>query len=292
MERIPAYARVLGVLLAVVTVPILGFGVLAGTLSAVVTTAHMHRTTAYAVGDTPRLRLDVQYSDVVVEAGADGRIVVDDDHTAGSITRAAAAWAVNQAQVSISREPNGVSVRMTGSLDPGMAVKWSRDLRVQVPARTDLEVTSLGNLAVSRVDGNVLIRGRYGNTTLRHVSLRGTSIIDGGTGQVRLDDVTVSGSTSLKSDADIVFGGSLVPGGTSLNIEAAGPSNVSITLPYPTDARAVVASSRGNLNADPIWDFTTARSALMRTWSADLGPNPTGSIRVTTHEGKISFWTG
>lgn len=290
MERIPAYARVLGVLLAVVTVPILGFGVLAGTLSAVVTTAHMHRTATYAVGDAPRLRLDVQYSDVIIEAGADGRIVVDDDHTAGAITRAAAAWAVNQAQVSISREPDGVSVRMTGSFDPGMAVKWSRDLRVQVPARTDLEVTSLGNLAVSRVDGNALIRGRYGTTTLRHVSLRGTSIIDGGTGNVRLDDVTVSGSTSLKSGADIVFAGSLAPGGTSLNIEASGWSNVSITLPYPTDARAIVASNRGNLNADSIWYFTTARGALMRTWSADLSPNPTGSIRVTTDEGKINFW--
>jgi hypothetical protein len=28
----------------------------------------------------------------------------------------------------------------------------------------------------------------------------------------------------------------------------------------------------------------------MRTWSADLGPNPTGSVRVTTDEGKINFW--
>src|SRR5215831_11363808 len=138
MERIPAYARVFGVLLAVVSVPILGFGVLAVTLSGVVTTAHVHRTTTYAVGDAPRLRLDVQYSDIVIEAGADGRIVVDDDHTAGSITRAAAASAVNQARVSVSQEANGVSVRMTASLDHDMAVNWSRHLRVQVPARTDI----------------------------------------------------------------------------------------------------------------------------------------------------------
>ena len=290
MERIPAYARVLGVLLAVVTVPILGFGVLAVTLSGVVTTAHVHRTTTYPVGDAPRLRIDVQYSDVVIEAGADGRIVIDDDHTAGSITRAAAASAVNQARVSISQEANGLSVRMTGSPDHGMALNWSRHLRVQVPARTDLEVMSLGNLTISRVDGNVLIRSRDGYTRLQHVSMRGTSIIDGGSGHVRLDDVTVSGSTSLKSEADIVFAGSLAPGGTSLNIEAGGTSNVSITLPHPTDARAVVASNTGNLNADSIWDFTTARSALTRTWSADLSPNPTGSIRVTTDEGKINFW--
>ena len=32
MERVPLYARVLGTLLVVVTVPVLGFGVLAGTL--------------------------------------------------------------------------------------------------------------------------------------------------------------------------------------------------------------------------------------------------------------------
>lgn len=142
MEPIPAYARVLGTLLGVLAVPMLGFGVLAGTISALVTTAHVHRTTTYAVADAPRLRLDVQYSHVVIEAGADGRIVVDDDHTAGSITRAAAGWAVNQARVSISHEANGVSVRATGSLNPVLAVNWSRELRVHVPARTDLDVTS------------------------------------------------------------------------------------------------------------------------------------------------------
>jgi hypothetical protein len=290
MEPIPAYARVLGTLLGVLAVPMLGFGVLAGTISALVTTAHVHRTTTYAVADAPRLRLDVQYGHVVIDAGADGRIVVDDDHTAGSITRAAAGWAVNQARVSISQEANGVSVRTTGSLNPVLAVNWSRELRVQVPARTDLDVTSLGSLVVSGVDGNVLIRGRYANTTLRHVSLRGSSIIDGGIGAVRLDDVTVSGTTNLKSQVGgIVFAGSLAPGGNSLNIDAGGPSNVTITLPHPTDARAVVASNRGNLNADPIWQFTPARGALTRTWSADLSRTSSGSISVTTDGGNINF---
>ena len=295
MEPIPIYARVLGVLLGVVAVPMLGFGILAGTISAVVTTAHVHRTTAYAVGDAPRLRLDVQYSDVVIEAGLDGRIVVNDDLTAGSITRAAAAWAVNQARVTISHEANAVFVQTTGSLNPVLAVRWSREIQVQVPARTDLDIASLGNLAVSRVDGNMRIRAASGsgmdaNTTLRHVSLRGSSIIDRGSGDIRLDDVTVSGSTSLKSEAGgIVFAGSLAPGSNSLNIDAGGPHNVSITLPHPTDARAVVATSRGNLNADPIWHFKPARGALTRTWSADLSQTPSGSISVTTDGGNINF---
>lgn len=295
MEPIPIYARVLGMLLGVVAVPVLGFGVLAGTISAVVTTAHVHRTTAYAVGDAPRLRLDVQYSDVVIEAGVDGRIVVNDDLTAGSITRAAAAWAVNQARVSISHEANGVSVRTTGSLNPVLAVRWSREIQVQVPARTDLDIASVGNLAVSRVDGNMRFRaasafGTHANTTLQHVSLRGSSIIDRGSGVVRLDDVIVSGSTSLRSGAGrIVFAGSLAPGGNSLNIDAGGPSNVSITLPHPTDARAVVATNMGSLNADPIWHFTPAKGRLTRTWSADLSQTPSGSINVTTDGGNINF---
>lgn len=102
--------------------------------------------------------------------------------------------------------------------------------------------------------------------------------------------MTVSGTTNLKSQVGgIVFAGSLAPGGNSLNIDAGGPSNVTITLPHPTDARAVVASNSGNLNADPIWQFTPARGALTRTWSADLSRTPSGSISVTTDGGNINF---
>jgi len=291
MEPIPAYTRLLGTLLGVVAVPVLGFSVLAGILSAVVITAHVHRTTTYAVGDAPRLLMDVQYGDVVIEAGADRRIVVDDQHTAGSITRAAAGWAVDQTQVNVSHQADEVFVRETGSFSPVLVISRSAHLRVQVPARTDLDITAVGNLAVSGVEGNVCIQGRYAKTALRHVSLRGSSTIDGGIGNVHLDDVTVSATTSLTAQAgDIVFAGSLAPGGASLNIDASGSSNVSITLPHPTDARAVVATNRGNLNADSIWHFTTVRGALMRTWSADLSPNPTGRISVTADEGNINFW--
>lgn len=295
MERIPVYARVLGTLLAVVTVPVLVLGVLAATVSALVTTAHVHRATAYPVGDAPRLRLDVRYSDVIIEAGADGRITVDEDQTAGSITRATAGWAVNQTRVSFSRQDNGVLVRTIGALNPGLVLKWSGVLRVQVPPRTDLDVTCLGDLTVSGVDGNVRIQPASGSgakTTLRHVALRGNSTVDGGTGSIRLDDVTVSGTATVKSHAgDVVFVGSLLPGGNSLNVIGGGQSGVSITLPHPTDARAVVATNSGHLNADPIWHFATARGPQTKTWSADLSPKPSGSITVTTDAGNVDFGT-
>lgn len=171
MDPIPVYARVLGTFLGIVAVPMLVFGVLAGTSSVLATTAQVHRTATYDVGDAPLLRLDVQHGDVVVEAGADGRIVVDYEHSASSITRAAAGWAVNQARVSISHEANDVSVQETSSLNPIVPLNRSAELRVQVPARTDLDITCFGNLTVGRLDGNFRIRGRQG-TTLRHVSLR------------------------------------------------------------------------------------------------------------------------
>jgi len=289
MEPIPVYARVLGTFLGIVAVPVLVFGVLAGTSSVLATTAQVQRTTTYDVGDAPVLRLDVQHSDVVVEAGADGRIVVDYEHSASSITRAAAGWAVNQTRVSMSHEANEVSVRETSSLNPIVPLNRSAELRVQVPARTDLDITCFGNLTVGRLDGNVRIRGRKG-TTLRHVLLRNSSTVDGGPGTVQLDDVTVSGTASVKSRAgDILFSGSLAPGRNALNIDAGRQSNVSITLPHPTDARAIVATSTGNLNADPIWHFNPTRGPLTSTWSADLSANPSSAINVTTDQGNISF---
>src|SRR5262249_36500162 len=140
-----------------------------------------------------------------------------------------------------------------------------------------------------RLDGNFRIRGRQG-TTLRHVSLRNSSTIDGGPGTVQLDDVTVSGTASVKSRAgDILFSGSLAPGPNALNIDAGRQSNVSLALPDPTDARAIVATSTGNLKADPIWHFSRTGGPLTSTWSADLSANPSSAINVTTDQGNISF---
>jgi len=183
-----------------------------------------------------------------------------------------------------------VAVRETNPIFQLVSLSRSAQVTLQVPAHTDLDITSLGTVVVTGIDGNVRIQGSYGNTTLSHVSLRGESTIEGGNGNVHLDDVTVAGNTSLKSTVgDLAFSGSLTPGGTNLRIEAGRFSNVSITLPHPTDARATVATRTGNLNPDPIWHFSPVQSGSSRSWTADLGSNPTGAVDVTTDRGNIDF---
>lgn len=293
MEPLPAYARVLGTLLAIIAVPGLVVAVLAGTVSAAVTTAHVHRVTAYAVGDSPRVRLDVRYAEVFVEVGDSGRIVVDDSHGAGSITRAGASTAASQTQVSVSRQGNEVSVTETSPLFGLVTLNRSARLTVYVPVHTDLDVASVGLVTVAGVDGNMQIHNSYARTSLHHVSIRGNSIIDGGFGDVELEDATVSGSVTLRSTiGDVLFAGSLASGPTTLNVEAAGNSRVSITLPYPTDARATITTIAGRLNANPIWHFTAVPSgnpSRQTLWTADLGSNPSGGVHVTTERGNIDF---
>ena len=277
-------------MLALAAVLVLGFCLVFTTAGAAVTIASVHNTATYTVGAAPRVRVDVRYGGLIVEEGRDGHVVVDDHRSAGSVTRAAAAVTANQTHVSINQQADEVDIRETNPTFQLVSLGRSAQLTLQVPAHTDLDITSLGNVTVSGIDGNVRIQGSYGPTTLSHVSLRGDSTIDGGTGSVHLDNVTVSGNASLKSAVgELAFTGSLTPGGTNLRINAGRWNEVSITLPHPTDARATVASRTGNLNPDPIWHFSPVQSGPSRRWTADLGPNPTGSVTVTTEGGSIDF---
>ena len=290
IEHIPAYARAIGTMLALVAFLVLAFCLVLTTAGAAVTIATVHNTATYTVGTAPRIRVDLQYGALIVEEGRDGRVVVDDHRSAGSITRAAAGATANQTHVSINQQADQVDIRETNPTFQIVSLGRSAQLRLQVPAHTDLDITSLGNVTVSGIDGNLRIQDSYGNTTLSHVSLRGDSTIDGGTGSVHLDNVTLSGNASLKSAVgDLAFTGSLTPGGTNLGISAGRFSAVSITLPHPTDARATVATRTGNLNPDPIWHFSPVQSGSSRAWTADLGPNPTGTVNVTTEGGNIDF---
>jgi hypothetical protein len=290
MEPIPAYARVLGTILAVIAVPGVIATVLAGTVNAAMTTAHIHRVTTYTVGDSPRLSLDVRYGEVFVEVGDNGRIVVDDSHSASSITRAGASAAASQTQVRVSRQGNQVSVTETSPLFALATLNRSARLTVYVPVHTDLDVASVGLVTVAGVDGNIQIHNSYVRTVLHHVSIRGNSTIDGGFGDVELEDATVSGSLTLRStNGDLLFAGSMAPGATTLNVQASDNGRVSIVLPYPTDARATITTSDGRLSADPIWRFNANPSGLARSWTADLGANPSGAVNVTTWRGNIEF---
>jgi hypothetical protein len=288
MEPIPTYARVLGIALAVVVAPMSVLTILAGVAASATTYASGHNTATYSVGNAPRLRLDVRFGDVVVERGDPGRIVVDAEHTVGTITRAAGAAQVSQIQASVSQAGDEVAVTERNPWFLVGTVNRSSQLTVRVPAHTDIDVTSVGSIEVAGVTGTMNVLQNFGDTTLRDASLVGDSTVRANAGNVRLENVTLAGRTALTSRfGNVVFNGSLAPGGTDLTVETAA-GNTSLTLPYPTDARASVSSQSGTLDADKAWHLSPD-PALPRHWTGDLGPNPTGSVVVTTNLGNVTL---
>jgi Putative adhesin len=289
MEPIPMYVRVLGIVLAAVASPLLVASVCAGTLRAAQINAEIHRTASYSVGTTPKLHVEAQFGKVVIERGEPGRIDVVDDHGTASITRAAAGSLTAQISVTVSQHADLLEVRQFSPIYQPTQLNRYSTLTVRVPAQTDLEVSCLGDVDVQGVDGNVRISTTVGHAVLRNSSLRGPSTITTRLGDIRAETVSVSGSAKLSTGTgSIVFNGALAPGSSSLDISS-GHGDVEVTLPYKTDARASVASQEGNLHSDPVWHFTAEEGVSPRRWVADLIPNPTGSIHVTTSWGDIKF---
>ena len=75
MEPIPGWTRACGIAAAVLAAPLLVLLVGAGTITAAITTATVHRMASYTVGETPHLVLDVQLATLLVEPGPPGLIV-------------------------------------------------------------------------------------------------------------------------------------------------------------------------------------------------------------------------
>jgi len=287
VEPVPTWARVLAVLVAVPTA--LGFTltVVAGALSIAATSAEKHDVTTFAVGAAPSLQLHAQIGSVLIQTGRDGRIVVDDHRRASSITRAAAAAVVSLSVVETSRQGDHVVVEQRALL-AAPALSRNEDLTITVPVHTDLDVSGIGDVRIQGTDGAIQLR-TSGSAALHDLTLRGRSTLDSEFGQIQLTDVTVSGGTSVTQRiGDVSFDGSLDPGGSSLDIQA-GSGAVTVALPSPTDARAVVTTQVGNFHPDRTWLFTPDQPVNPHVWTADLGPRPTGTVTVHATLGTVTF---
>ena len=287
MEPVPTWARVLAVLVAVPTA--LGFAitVIGGALSIASTSAETHDVTTFAVGPSPSLQLHAQIGSVLIETGGDGRIVVDDQRRASNITRAAAAAVVSLSAVETSRQGDHVVVEQRALLS-APALSRSENLTITVPARTDLDVSGIGDVRIQGTDGAVQLR-TSGAAALHDLTLRGTSTLDSQFGRLQLTNVTVAGAATVTQRVgEVSFDGALEPGGSSLDIEA-GSGGATVALPSPTDARAVVTTQAGNFHPDRTWLFTPDQPVNPHVWTADLGPRPTGTVTVHATLGTVTF---
>lgn len=288
MEPIPAYARLLGVALAVVTAPMLVLGVALTVWSAAATYGSAHRISTFQVGTAPVVHLDLGLGGVRVVAGSPGSVLVDDEHDAATITRAGAAAVVDRTSVTATQHGNEIDVTAGSNVQVDASINRSGSLIVHVPPRADLVVTGLGSVDVEGVDGAMQVTDVGGDVTLRDVTLRGDSRLSTNAGSISLTNAVVAGTARLGSRlGDVGFDGSLLPGGSTLTITA-GAGDITIVVPDPTDARATVQTQQGTVHTAPAWQFVPDAITPHR-WSADLGPDPTGAIDVDAQAGNVTF---
>jgi hypothetical protein len=288
VEPIPTWARVAAVIVAIATALLLVPIVALSALSLAATIGQIEHITSFDVGPAPRLQVDARFGPVAIEAGGDGRIVVKDHRSAGSITRSSAAAAVQEMAVDVSRQGDVVTVRQASPLLMAPTINRDSLITIDVPARIDVDVSNVGNLRIQGLDGTFHLHGS-GSIELRDTTLRGGSTLDGQFGDIELTNVTVAGSTAVTMGiGEVKFDGQLAPGGSSLDIDDSGGS-VTVVLPRPTDARAVVTTRAGELRANGGWLFAPEQVIPPRRWTADLGPNPTGSVTVRTSLGGVTF---
>jgi len=278
------FAIVAAVVTGLLVVPMVALGAIA----VAATVAQIQHTTFVDVGPLPHLRVDARFGSVVIEAGRDGRVVVEERLSAGSITRAAAGAALAQMAVAVGHQGDQVDVRQPSPSIVAPTINRSSEITIQVPARTDLTVANLGDVRIQGVDGDVSFQGP-GSLELRDVTLRGSSTLDAPLGEVTMTNVTIAGNATItKTIGTVTFDGQLAPGGSTLVIrDDAG--DVTVTLPQPTDARAVVTAPPNEFHASGSWLFAPDTVAAPQHWTADLGPNPTGTVTVRTYIGSVTF---
>jgi hypothetical protein len=289
-DRIPGWAQFVAIVVAVLTVLLLVPAVALVAVTVAATVGQIQRTISVDVGPAPRLRVDAQFASLAIEAGPVGRIVVEDRRAAGSITRAGAAAALAHMAVAVSQQRDQVLVRQPGPAFEGPTINRNSTITIQVPMRTDVTVANVGDVRIQGIEGAVSFQGP-GSIELRDVTLRGTSTLDAPLGDVTMTNVTVAGTARVTKTLGVVtFNGQLAPGGSRLDI-ADNAGDVTVTLPQPTDAHADITASPNDFHANGPWLFTPDAIATPRHWTADLGPNPTGTVTVHSYVGEVSFFS-
>jgi hypothetical protein len=291
-ERVPPHVRTLGWLAAAVSVLWVALPVATTAVVANGVTATGNSLRSFAVGSQPVVEVEAGAGRVEVDQGDPRQVVVEQRWSVSSLIRAAAQGEQNAVRWETRQEGDRVVVRLGSiSLRP-WTFSQSSSARISVPAGSDLRITAdSAAILLRRVTGTVRISDRNGAVRLQEARLGGESEVRTEAGELSLESATVTGHAILSSGAGrTAFSGSLAPGGSALEIHQ-GRGAVLIALPQPTDARARVSIQTGFFDADPAWHFQVDSANGARTATADLGPDPSGSVSVTVSEGSVRFRT-
>jgi hypothetical protein len=226
-------------------------------------------TQTFAVTGTPTLALDIAAGTVRVETGASGQVIVKVHRSVRAISHDQAVQYLDAMRVSATEDGNTVNVTANQSGWDGFPAYFNRslDVRVTVPAKMNLRTTmSAGDLEVNDITGAVNVHMSAGEANLENVTLAGTSTLDLTAGDVTFDGAMQKG---------VSLGVTLTAG------------DVSLSLPQNTDAHLDGHATAGDISVSG-WPHDESNSGSDTAVTADLGPNPTGSITIRVTAGDVS----
>jgi DUF4097 and DUF4098 domain-containing protein YvlB len=222
----------------------------------------------FAVTGTPTLVVDLAAGDVHVDTGASNQVIVKVHRSVRAFTHDQAVQYLNAMRVNATEDGNTVNVTVDQNGWDGFTPYLNRtlDVRVTVPAATNLRTTmSAGDLEVHDITGAVNVHMSAGDAHLENVTLAGTSTLD-----LTAGDVTFDGAMEK---------------GVSLNVTLTA-GDVHLSLPQNTDAHLDGHATAGDISVSG-WPHDQSSSGSETTVTADLVPNPTGTITIRVTAGDV-----
>jgi hypothetical protein len=192
-------SRVLGVVLAVLTVPLTLATTLTGVvyLDGVKVERHLSRTVPVDSARALTVFVNTDMASVTVVAGSAGQVVVDQDLNARGLTRGLAEQAVALLTSSVAGDARAVSVRPSGPF-----CCWSSLWVTEVSATVIVRLPPGANLSVETGSGDVSVSGVSGPGSVRARTQTGSVRISGTEPGGNIDVQTSNGGIVLDLAAD------------------------------------------------------------------------------------------
>jgi Putative adhesin len=224
---------------------------------------------AFPVTGIPTLAVDVAAGDVHVDSGASAQVIVKVHRSVRAFTHDQAVQYLDAMRVNLTQDGNTVNVTVNQGNWDGFTPFLNRqlDVQVMVPSTTNLRTTmSAGDLQVNDITGAVNVHMSAGNANLENVTLAGTSTLDLTAGDVTFDGAMQKG---------VSLGVTLTAG------------DVNLSLPRNTDAHLDGHATAGDISVSG-WTTNQSSSGGGTTVTADLVPNPTGTITIRVTAGDVN----
>lgn len=253
-------------LVAVMACCALGTGLTAG-LRLVSTDVTGSQTQTFAVSGAPHVVLNATAGNVIVGTGDAGTVHIRLTKSARAISQGLAQQALDNIRFDATQDGNTITITSNSTqLGPSPFVFIRGfEMTITVPPTTDLDTTlAAGNLNISGTTGTIQVRSSAGNVTL--------------------DSVTMSGTSSLHLTAgNLTLHGALTPH-TALETDVTA-GNVSLFLPADTAAHLDATVTAGHASTA---GWAASQSSNGGTLSQDLNPNPSSTITIQVTAGNAS----